>query len=116
VASASTPVFENIAPMRVVILYSQLLLGCVKVTWSFVGETALASFTTSIPAFREMVQSVFTRLMLKTASSAVNGAPLVNVAFETRSKVYVVRSGDTVQDVARSGTIVPSLSSLTSPS
>ena len=51
------------------------------------GDSALASWTTSIADFSEMVQSFLTRLMLKTASSAVNFAPLVKVASPVRSKV-----------------------------
>ncbi len=63
------------------------MLGLDSVTFSWVGETALASWTTSIADFSEMVQSFLTRLMLKTASSAVNFAPLVKVASPVRSNV-----------------------------
>ena len=63
------------------------MLGLASVTWSWVSATALASWTTSIADFSEMVQSFLTRLMQKTASSAVNFAPLVKVALPVRSKV-----------------------------
>jgi hypothetical protein len=87
VASALTPVSENIAPIRVVIRKSQPLLGLDNVTCNCVGDNALASCTTSIAAFSEVVQADFTRLMLNTASAAVNGLPLVNFALSTRSNV-----------------------------
>ena len=87
VASASTPLGSIIAPIRVVIRNSQSLLGLLSVTCSWFGVTALASATTFMAALSEMVQSVFTRLIEKTASSAVNGSPLVNFAFGVRSNV-----------------------------
>ncbi len=87
VARASTPLGSIIAPMRVVIRNSQSLLGLLSVTCSWLGLTALASATTFIAALSEMVQSVLTRLIEKTASSAVNGSPLLNLAFGARSKV-----------------------------
>jgi len=73
--------------MRVVIRNSQSLLGVLSVTCSWLGVTALASATTFIAALSEMVQSVLTRLIEKTASSAVNGSPLLNFAFVVRSNV-----------------------------
>jgi hypothetical protein len=73
--------------MRVVIRNSQSLLGLLNVTCSWLGLTALASVTRFIAALSEMVQSDFTRLIEKTASSAVNGSPLLNFAFGARSKV-----------------------------
>ena len=54
--------------------------------------------------------------MLNTASFAVNCLSLVNFALSTRSKVYVLRSGDTVHDFASDGTILPESSCLTSVS
>ena len=87
VASLSTPDSENIAPMRVVIRKSQSLLGLLSVTSSFVGETALASATTSIALASDVVQSFFTRLIEKAASDASKASPLVNFAFGTSSKV-----------------------------
>jgi hypothetical protein len=87
VASALTPLCENIAPIRVVIRNSQSLLGLLRVTCSCVGESAFASLTTSIAAFSEVVQAVLTRLMLNTASAAVNALSLVNFALSTRSNV-----------------------------
>jgi hypothetical protein len=47
----------------------------------------LASATTVHAALSEVVQSVLTRLIEKTASSAVKAAPLVNFAPSTSSKV-----------------------------
>ncbi len=110
------PVRENIAPMRVVIRNSQELLGCSSVTWRVVGLVATAVSTTSIPALSEVVQSVLTRLMLNAASSAVNGASLLNLAPSCSLNVYVRRSSLTVQLLASSGTISPFASSLTRPS
>ena len=51
------------------------------------SETALASLTTSIAFFSEIVQSFLTRLMENAASLAVNFCPLLKVALSTRSKV-----------------------------
>src|SRR2546425_841011 len=48
VASALTPLAENIAPILVVIRNSQSLLGLDSVTCNCVGDGALASATTSI--------------------------------------------------------------------
>ena len=87
VARALTPLSEIIAPIRVVIRNSQSLLGLLSVTCNWVGESAFVSETTSIAAFSEVVQAVFTRLMLNTASDAVKGLSLVNFALSTRSNV-----------------------------
>ena len=66
--------------------------------------------------FSEIVHAVLTRLMLNTASFAVNGLSLVNFALATRSNVYVLRSGETVHDFASDGRILPESSCLTSVS
>ena len=87
VASALTPVSENIAPIRVVIRNNQSLLGLLSVTCNCVGDSAFVPETTSIAAFSDVVHAVLTRLMLNTASDAVNGLSLVNFALSTRSNV-----------------------------
>ena len=63
------------------------MLGADRVTCSCVGLIALASVTTSMAALSEVVQSVLTRLIEKTASSAVKAAPLLNFALSVSSNV-----------------------------
>ena len=79
-ARSPTPDGSNIAPMRVVMRKSQLLLGWESVTRACVGDTTSTDCTTSIPLLSETVQSAdLTRSMLNFTSSAVNGRPLLNV-------------------------------------
>ncbi len=86
-ARSATPLGSIIAPIRVVIRNSQSLLGLLNVTCSWVGLTALASATTPIALARDVVHFVLTLLIEKTASSAVNGSPLLNFAAPVRSNV-----------------------------
>ena len=55
-ARSSTPVLENIAPIRVVMLNNQEVDGWLSTTLSSVGDTAVALVTTSIPDFTDGFQ------------------------------------------------------------
>jgi hypothetical protein len=117
-ARSSTPDGSNIAPMRVVIRCSQLLLGWLSVTRAWVGDTTSTPDTTPMPLLSETVQaSDRTRSMLNFTSSAVNASPLENVTPSRSVKSYTSPSGLTVQDSASAGSISPvPWSSCTRPS